>query len=142
LLAARLLDQVGLVHDVNQVQKFGDTPEDLADAGAQFPVLGLALPVKLSQVEVGAGRVGLVEAEEGFDGEALPATGPLVIELRLGEEGKADLAGSRREAGAGEQTGFRGDAAGEQGSILGVCGKGKEQEGETRPTSWYVDRRA
>ena len=88
-LLVRMVDQVGLVDDVDQMARFGDAPEHPVDAEAQFPFAAAQRAAQqqigFAQIAMGAGRVGGVGAEERRQGEA-GRPGDLEIEFRLGDQ--------------------------------------------------------
>ena len=73
-LSVRMLDEVDLVDDIDQVLRFGDAPEQLVDAQAQLPTaladFAEQQQVRFVHIEVGAARVGIVVAKEGRKSEA------------------------------------------------------------------------
>ena len=84
-----MLDQVGLVDDVHQVARFGDSPEHPVRAETQLPFAVAELAeykqVGFTHVEMGAARVRAVVAEERRQGDA-SALGVLGVELGLDHE--------------------------------------------------------
>ena len=88
-LLVRMVDQVGLVDDVDQMARFGDAPEHPVDAEAQFPFAAAQRAAQqqigFAQIAMGAGRVGGVVAEERRQGEA-GRPGDLEIEFGLGDQ--------------------------------------------------------
>ena len=88
-LPVRVLDEVGLVHDVDRVVELRDPPEDPVDPEPRLPLpvveLTVEEEVRLAHIGVGAPRVRAVPAEEGGHGEA-PALGVLEKEGRLHNE--------------------------------------------------------
>ena len=88
-LPVRVLDEVGLVHDVDRVVELRDPPEDPVDPKPRLPLPLAELTeeeeVRLAHIGVGAPRVRAVAAEEGGQGEA-PALGVLEKEGRLHNE--------------------------------------------------------
>ena len=88
-LLVRMVDQVGLVDDVDQMARFGDAPEHPVDAEAQFPFAAAQRAAQqqigFAQIAMGAGRVGGVVAEERRQGET-GRPGDLEIEFGLGDQ--------------------------------------------------------
>ena len=65
-----ILDEVGLVDDVDEMARFGHPPEDVINAKAQFPLLIFNLTNKqeicLAQIAVAAFRVAAVVSIEAL----------------------------------------------------------------------------
>ena len=80
VFAVRILDQVGLVDDIDQMPAFGHPPEHLVDADADIPAIAGIEVVELPDVAMAAGSVLRIEAQEGdedhpLEGIALPCQG-------------------------------------------------------------------
>lgn len=86
VLAVDVLDQVGLIDDVDQVLGFGHPPEYLVDAGANLPAVGYVEVVELADISVGAFFVRAVDPQEGDDSQPPLAVAPAMAEFGLETE--------------------------------------------------------
>ena len=57
VFAVDVLNRVVLVDDVDEMARFGDTPEDLVDADHEVPVVADMQPVGLAHIGVGSRRL-------------------------------------------------------------------------------------
>src|SRR5690606_26751353 len=84
----RVLDQVGLVYRVDEVNCLGDAPEDLVRADAEFPVVRIERVAGLANVPMAALAVALVYSSEGREDEGLVIVVPAIFRRCLTGEGE------------------------------------------------------
>ena len=133
-LLVGMLDEIGLVDDIDRIAGFGDAPEHPVDAQAQLPlaVAGLSeqQQIGFAQIDMGALGVAGVVAQERRHGHAPPLG---VLEIELGRGGHTArvraLAGIR--GGVGIPAAFDAQAAGERAVDdlrAGVCGREQDRQ--------------
>ena len=126
-LFVRVVGQVDLVDDVDQVMEFGDAPEHPVDAEPRLPlaVAELAEQQEVGLAQVGVGPVG-VRAVVAVMRCQRNTSAVLVFDIERGLGGKAQAPVALALMGrfVGEPAAFHGDAARELGFYLACFGGG------------------
>ena len=144
VLLVDILQRVGLVDDVDQMARFGDTPEDLVDAAQQVPVTLARRDIGLADVEMGAFVVPAGQPQEGDEDRAGAAVLAAVADLGLRQQRRfdaAELALELRRLGKPTQFGRHeagnADVAGEGGG--GDHGKYHRREQRHASADWRAE---